>query len=145
MFGYPLVIMDVTRANAALTQGPENQLRRVRRFPDTAFRDVVRPNVDTLYTSAFIDMDKGPWVFEQAPNNQRYEVMPFMDAWTNVFAAPGTRSTGTGGGHFLLAGPVWQGKTPDGLKLLLLNARLYWPKPAALDGSWGTPAVERID
>jgi hypothetical protein len=27
----------------------------------------------------------------------------------------------------------------------LLNARLYWPKPSALDGTWGMPAVERID
>ena len=27
----------------------------------------------------------------------------------------------------------------------LLNARLYWPKAAALDGSWAMPAVERID
>jgi hypothetical protein len=27
----------------------------------------------------------------------------------------------------------------------LLNARLYWPKAAGLDGSWGMPAVERVD
>ena len=36
IFGYPLVIMDATRANAALTVGPENQLRRVRQFPDAS-------------------------------------------------------------------------------------------------------------
>jgi hypothetical protein len=47
LFGYPLVIMDVTRSNSALTIGPENQLRRVRQFPDANFRDVVRPNADT--------------------------------------------------------------------------------------------------
>lgn len=27
----------------------------------------------------------------------------------------------------------------------LLNARLYWPKPAALSGAWGMPALERVD
>ena len=27
----------------------------------------------------------------------------------------------------------------------LLNARLYWPKPEALDGRWHPPAVERLD
>jgi hypothetical protein len=27
----------------------------------------------------------------------------------------------------------------------LLNARLYWPKAAALDGSWGMPGVQRLD
>jgi len=27
----------------------------------------------------------------------------------------------------------------------LLNARLYWPLPEALDGRWGMPAIERLD
>jgi hypothetical protein len=126
VFGYPLVIMDVTRSNATQMLGPENQLHRVRHFPDANFREVVRPNVDTLYTSAFIDMSQGPWVFEMPANNQRYEVMPFMDAWTNVFAAPGTRSTGTAGGRFLLAGSNWQGDTPAGLTLLRAPTRIVW-------------------
>ena len=114
VYGYPLVMMDLTRQAAALATGPENQLLRVRRFPDAQFKGVVRPNVDTLYTTAFIDMARGPWVFEMAANDQRYEVMPFMDAWTNVFAAPGSRSSGSVGGQFLLAGPGWQGRVPEG-------------------------------
>ena len=126
IFGFPLVIMDVTRASQAATGGRENQLQRVRAFPDARFRGVVRPNVDTLYTNAFIDMAQGPWVFELPPNDQRYTVMPFMDAWTNVFASPGTRSTGTGGGHFLLAGPGWQGMVPPGMVLLRAPTRLVW-------------------
>jgi hypothetical protein len=126
IFGYPLVIMDLTRANAALTIGPENQLRRVRQFPDANFKDVVRPNVDTLYTTTFINMDQGPWVFEMAANDQRYEVMPFMDAWTNVFAAPGTRSTGKLGEKFFLVGPAWQGPTPPGLTLLRSPTQMVW-------------------
>ena len=126
LFGYPLVIMDVTRANSERTLGPENQLHRMRRFPDATFKDVVRPNVDTLYTSAFIDMRKGPWVFEMPPNEQRFEVMPFMDAWTNIFAAPGTRSTGTAGRKFLLAAAHWQGQVPAGLTLLRAPTQIVW-------------------
>ena len=126
IFGYPLVIMDVTRANSALSIGPENELRRVRRFPDASFKDVVRPNVDTLYPNAFLDMAQGPWVFEMAANTQRFEVMPFMDAWTNVFSAPGTRSTGTAGGKYLLAGPQWAGMTPPGLTLLRSPTQMVW-------------------
>ena len=94
IFGYPLVLMDATRAHAQDTLGPANQLLRVRKFPDAQFKAVVRPNLDTLYTTAFLDMDAGPWVFEMPANDQRYEVMPFMDAWTNVFASPGTRLSG---------------------------------------------------
>lgn len=126
IFGYPLVITDVSRVNAMLTLCSENQLHRVRQFPDASFKGMVRPNVDTLYTTAFIDMDQGPWVFEMAKNDQRYELMPFMDAWTNVFAAPGTRSQGKAGGKFLLAGSGWQGRIPDGLKLLRSPTRIVW-------------------
>ena len=126
IYGYPLVIMDVTRAAANAAVGPENQLQRVRQFPDASFREVVRPNVDTLYTTAFIDTARGPWVFEMAANQQRYAVMPFMDAWTNVFAAPGTRSTGTDAAGFLLAGPAWQGPVPDGLTLLRAPTQIVW-------------------
>jgi hypothetical protein len=126
LYGYPLVIMDVTRASAALSIGPENQLRRVRQFPDASFKEVVRPNVDTLYTTAFIDMSQGPWVFEMAANDQRYEVMAFLDGWTNVFAAPGSRSNGRAGGRFLLVGPGWQGEQPAGMTLLRAPTNIAW-------------------
>ena len=126
IFGYPLVIMDVTREHSGHTVGPANQLRRVRQFPDAQFKAVVRPNVDTLYTTAFINADEGPWVFEMAANSQRYEVMPFMDAWTNVFAAPGSRTTGTAGGRFLLTGPRWQGPVPEGMTLLRSPTQMVW-------------------
>lgn len=126
MFGYPLVIMDLTRAGAVQTIAPANRLKRVRVFPDAAFRDVVRPNVDTLYTSAFIDMADGPFVFEMPAQSQRYELMQFTDAWTNVFAATGTRTLGHRGGRFLLAGPRWQGEIPEGLQLLRAPTRIVW-------------------
>ena len=126
IYGYPLVIMDVTREHAAITVGPENVLRRVRRFPDAQFRGVVRPNVDTLYTTAFLDLGAQALVFEMAANDQRYALMPFMDAWTNVFAAPGTRETGTGARSYLLAGPSWQGAVPPGMTLLRSPTRMAW-------------------
>ncbi len=126
LYGYPLVIMDLTRAASAQSIGPPNQLKRVRAFPDAHFKEVVRPNVDTLYTSAFIDMAQGPFVFEMPPQSLRYELMPFMDGWTNVFAAPGTRTLGSAGGRFLLAGPGWQGAVPEGLALLRAPTRMVW-------------------
>ena len=145
VFGYPLVIMDVTRVRSNQYLGPENQLHRVRQFPDAQFKNVVRPNVDTLYTTAFIDMAQGPWVFEMAPNNTRYELMPFMDAWTNVFASPGTRTTGTAGGTFLLAGPGWTGPTPAGMQLLRSPTRLVWLiGRTQTNGASDLPVVHRL-
>ncbi len=145
VFGYPLVVMDVTREHSALSIGPENRLLRVRKFPDAAFRAVVRPNVDTLYTTAFIDMSRGPWVFEMAPNSERFETMPFLDGWTNVFAAPGWRTTGKGGGGFLLAGPEWSGEIPPGLQLLRSPTRIVWLiGRTQTDGASDYPLVHRL-
>lgn len=145
VFGLPLVITDLTRAHAVRTLAPENQLARARRFPDRHFRAVVRPNVDTLYTSAFIDAAQGPWVFEMAPNDQRYEVMSFMDAWTNVFAAPGTRTIGTGGGRFLLASRTWQGPVPQGMTLLRAPTDRVWLiGRTQTNGSADYPTVHRL-
>ena len=126
VFGYPLVIMDITRENAAKAYNSPLELQRMRRFPDAQFKDVVRPNVDTLYSAAFLDLSAGPWVFEMPPNAERYEVMPFMDAWTNVFASLGTRSTGTQGGRYLIAGPQWQGPTPTGMTRLQSPTSMVW-------------------
>ncbi|HQX58286.1 MAG: DUF1254 domain-containing protein [Rhodoferax sp.] len=126
IFGFPLVIMDLTRTRLAQPDAASDRLQRVRAFPDSGFRGVVRPNVDTLYSNAFIDMDQGPWVFEMPANAARYTVMPFMDAWTDVFASPGTRTLGDAGGRFLLAGPHWQGTVPPGWQLLRAPTRMVW-------------------
>ena len=145
VYAYPLVMMDVTRTHAQETLGPENHLLRVRRFPDAQFKAVVRPNLDTLYTTAFIDMDAGPWVFDMPPNQQRYELMPFMDAWTNVFASPGTRTTGTGGGRFLLASARWAGTVPAGMTLLRAPTRMVWLiGRTQTDGPADYPVVHRL-
>ena len=126
LYGYPLVMMETTRVHSAKYTGPENQLRRVRQFPNAQFKDVVRPNVDTLYTTAFLSMNEGPWVFEMPANDKRYELMPFMDAWTNVFASPGTRTSGNQGATYLLVGPQWEGQVPKGMTLLKSPTDMVW-------------------
>lgn len=126
LFAAPLVVMNVTRTNLNANFGPDNCLRRMRTFPDHTFRDVVKPNVDTLYTTVFISLDQ-PYVFQVAANDARYQVYPFMDAWTNVFHSLGDRTTGTGGGSYLIAGPGWKKKdTPKGLTLIRSPSQLVW-------------------
>jgi hypothetical protein len=126
VFGYPLVIMDITRENAALSIAPVNVLQRVRSFPDAQFKTVVRPNLDTLYSTAFLDLSQGPLVFDMPANEIRYEVMSFLDAWTHVFASPGTRTQGTAGGRYFLVGPQWQGTVPQGMTLLRSPTAMAW-------------------
>jgi hypothetical protein len=121
LFAYPLVTMDVTGS-----MSERGVLTRKRTFPDASFRRVVRPNVDTLYTSGFFNVTDGPWVFEMKENTKRYEVMQFMDGWTNVFASIGTRTHGTKGGKYLIVGPGWEGVQPAGLTLIKSPTDIAW-------------------
>jgi hypothetical protein len=68
IYGYPLITMEMTRRVMTNVEKPEGtrapmgQLARMREYPTAAFGDVTAPNADTLYTTAWIDVGKEPWV-----------------------------------------------------------------------------------
>ncbi len=128
VFGYPLVLMELTRqAMAADSEAGigANSLSHMRIFPDHNFRHVVRPNDDTLYSITWFDLSKEPMIIS-TPASNRYYVLPFMDAWTNVFATVGTNSTGNAPGHFVLVGPNWQGSLPEGVQEIKAPTNMVW-------------------
>jgi len=130
IIGFPLVIMDVTRASQAANGGRENHLQRVRAFPDIGFRGVVRPNVDTLYTNAFIDNSVHRYALG---SHDPLTLNPdgSLDLLIQAdMPAPAQRANWLP----VRAGAPFQ-----------LTTRLYWPKAAALSGQWSPPAVQRVD
>jgi hypothetical protein len=48
------------------------------------------------------------------PDN-RYYVFQWIDLFTYNFAYVGSRTTGDGAGHYMFAGPNWNGQTPPGI------------------------------
>lgn len=132
VYGFPLVIMDATRkkmsnvAMAGPTAAPVNQFSHMPQFPDASFKDVVRANVDTLYSTAWLDLSKEPIVLSVPDTHGRYYLMPMLDAWTNIFASPGKRTTGTRPGHYAITGPGWAGSLPAGMKPLRSPTNLVW-------------------
>ena len=66
---------------------------------------MVSPNADTLYSLAWLELSDEPVVLSVPEMGERYYLMQLVDAWTNVFAAPGTRTTGNGKGDFAMVGP----------------------------------------
>jgi hypothetical protein len=125
VYGYPLVLMHVTervQTNVVAPQhdgrAPINQFSHFLKYPTAAYRDIVRMNVDTLYSFAWLDLSKEPLVLSVPDTQGRYYLLPILDAWTNVFTSPGKRTTGTGAGHFAIVGPTWTGTLPAGMKEL---------------------------
>ncbi len=121
LFAYPLVLMEFTRNGA-----PSNVFTHAREFPAASFRGVVRPNVDTLYSTAWLDLSPEPVLLHVPDTGARYYVMQFLDAWTETFAAPGKRTTGTGEGWFAIVGPGWNGKLPSGVRQLDAPTNMVW-------------------
>ena len=126
LYGYPLVAMDVTRQHFERFVAPRNVLFRLRQPADENFHEVVRPAVDLLYSSAFLDMNDGPFVYTMPANAGRYTLVPAIDAWSNVFSSIGTRVTGNSGASYLLVGPGWSGAVPPGMEIVRAPTRMVW-------------------
>jgi len=115
LYFYPLVTMDLTRRQlSSIKPGPdtfggtENWFRNFRAYPSADARSIVRTNFDTLYSSTFLDLTEEPMVVSVPDTDGRYYILQMLDMWTDVFAAPGWRTTGTGAGHFLITPPKWR-------------------------------------
>jgi hypothetical protein len=132
IYGYPLVTMELTRrvatnvAGVEATRGPMGEIIKLRRYPDASYRDVTAPNADTLYTVAFFDVGKEPWVLSIPDMKGRYFLFPLLDAWTNVFQVPGARTTGTDAQTYAITGPGWKGTLPTGMKEYKAPTSLVW-------------------
>lgn len=129
---YPLVLMDLAKRQLTATRragplrAPVNQFAHMPRFPLASSAPVVTPNVDTVTSSAWLDLSAGPLVLSLPDTGGRYYAMPIYDAWTTVFATLGARTTGTRAREYVLAGSGWQGRLPDGMAVVQSPTSLAW-------------------
>ncbi len=133
VYFYPLVTMDVTRrqfTNIApgkeLGKGPMNMFVSIPTYPPADFKGVVRPNFDTLYSIAWLDLTKEPMVVSAHDAGGRYYLLPMLDLWTDVFASPGWRTTGTQAADYLVTPPHWSGAVPAGMTRISAPTPYVW-------------------
>ncbi len=132
VYGYPLVTMEMTRRVTTNVAAPEQrrapmgQIANAREYATPAFRDVSAANADTLYSTAWIDLSKEPYVLTLPKEDGRYYLFPVLSAWTNVIAAPGTRTTGTKEQKYAITGPGWKGQLPAGVQQIKSPTNLVW-------------------
>jgi hypothetical protein len=122
IYGFPLVdSYRIVHAYFVNQQSPEykgtwNAIHSSARVYTPDDKAVQTPNSDTPYSMAGLDLRAEPIVLTLPPiEKTRYYSVQLVDAYTHNFAYLGTRTTGNGGGKFLIAGPAWRGETPAGI------------------------------
>ncbi len=130
---YPIVLMEITRR--VMTNlppgvkpgfGPANAFQHSPAFPPADMRAVVRPNFDTLYSTAWVDLTKEPAVITIPDTQGRYYLLPMLDMWTDVFAVPGKRTSGTGAQTIVVVPRGWTGPLPQGAERIECPTMYFW-------------------
>jgi hypothetical protein len=105
LYTLPLIEMAGARQRQYAAGGSPNVFAHRRRLADHTSRSVTTPNNDTLYSSAWLDLSRGPVTLGVPASGHRYVSLALMDMYTNNFAILGTRTTGGDGGRFTIIGP----------------------------------------
>lgn len=130
---YPLITMELTRRQATNVEarkmpgrGPMNQFVHIREFPAADFKIVVRPNFDTLYSSAWLDLTTEPVIVSAPDTDGRYYMLPMLDMWTDVFCTPGKRTSGTAPANWAVVPQGWRGTLPDDVERIDAPTPYCW-------------------
>src|SRR5690606_21524482 len=77
-------------------------------------------------SALWFDVSKEPLVISVPDSGGRYFLLPMLDLWSDVFASPGKRTTGTGPQTFAIVGPKWEGQLPEGVELIRAPTSMGW-------------------
>jgi hypothetical protein len=126
VYAYPMLenyrtmyVQAIDRSSKAYT-APFNQLHHATALMGPESKAIVRPNNDTLYSSAWLDLHAEPMVIGVPEiKDQRYYSFQLVDLYTHNFGYLGARATGFGKGYYLIAGPKWMGEKPARITAVL--------------------------
>ena len=126
LYGYGPYEFSKT-AGAALARGrAQNTLGHRTGMSGPKNRSVTAPNIDTLYSSAFLELSGGPMEVLTPEAPDRYHCVTFMNTFTDNFGILGTRTTGGHRVRAWIVGPEWQGDAPDGVRLIRSDTNDVW-------------------
>ena len=144
IYAFPLVLTDATKTLSTNTDGtmtgraPINQFNHAKKLADASFRTVVTPNVDTVYSQAWLDISTEPMVYV-LPETDRFCNVQLLDAWTNTAAVLDKA------GAYAIALPGWEGELPDGVTRVNVPTATMWSiTRTVLSGNEDLPNVYAI-
>jgi hypothetical protein len=131
IFGYPLVLMDLSRRTQTATPRPTldaaplNQFTHGRFLPESHQRYPIHPDADCLRSSAWIDVGKEP-VLLSVPHLHRYHLLSFFSAWYEIFETSSPRNALGHGGQIALVAPRSHDQLPSGVKRIVAPTAEVW-------------------
>ena len=144
IYAFPLVLTDATKTLSTNTDGsitgraPINQVNHATKLADASFRTVVSPNVDTLYSQAWLDIGAEPVIYV-LPEADRFCNVQLLDAWTNTAAVLDKA------GAYAIALPSWEGELPEGVTRVEVPTATVWTiARIVLSGNEDLPNVYAI-
>ena len=144
IYAFPLVLTDATKTLSTNTDGsitgraPINQINHAKKLADASFRTVVTPNVDTLYSQAWLDIGAEPVIYV-LPEADRFCNVQLLDAWTNTAAVLDKA------GAYAIALPSWEGELPEGVTRVDVPTATVWTiARIVLSGNEDLPNVYAI-
>ncbi|MEA5021100.1 MAG: DUF1254 domain-containing protein [Gordonibacter sp.] len=132
LYAYPLVLLDVIKDMATNVVKPEadraplNQLFHACDLATPAMVSLTRPNVDTVYSQAYLELASEPMFFRK-PATDRYCSVQTFDGYSNT---PFILGTGGVGGNdevtYAFTGPFWRGELPASVVEVPMPTNLVW-------------------
>jgi hypothetical protein len=116
IFGLPSVFQYVQLYEQAVDTASAsytgfNRFLHQRQLATPEFDAFKTPNVDTLYSNAWLDLSGGPVVIEVPPIEGRYYTLQFCDMYANSTNLS-SRTIGSSGGRFAVMTTTWAGDPP---------------------------------
>ena len=116
LWGLPLVEMAEQRAARSAEGVKVNTFQHQRALITAKGQFVTTPNNDTLYSQAWLNLEKGPVTISVPASSGRYYCVPLMDMYSNNFAIVGTRTSGSSARTFTVVGPQEASNIPMAIR-----------------------------
>lgn len=131
IFTLPLMMMDATATTMTNTvrandkQAPVNQLCHARQLADADFKNVVTPNVDTIYSQMILDLSEDAVILE-LPKTERFCTAQLLDAYTNCVEIIDASAFQKERESFILTGSGFEGEIPEGMTRIEYPSSMGW-------------------
>lgn len=131
IFTLPLLMTDATYVKATNTvkatdkQAPDNQFIHTQNLATASFKDVVTPNVDTVYSQIFLNL-KDDAVILEFPKTERFCTVQILDAYTNCIDVLDASEFEEDIEKFIFTGTNNSYEIPEGMEEIKCPTNLVW-------------------